>query len=255
MKSLYHFQLLRYSPNRLAEEFYNIAVLLYGPDGKLVEARFTPDFRRLRCHPLADLQLLEHLRSEFESRQFAEGFQDYVEELRRNLSQGLHLSEERVFEGGEPPEEIARLERTYLATPKRSEVRAEEPAPGTRRWILRRLRGALDLYHVLDRMEAEVQVGGFVSPRFSFEMDYAYRPDGVTRYIHALSHQHDMADAPRLCFVFDRIRAQAKAALTAVVDDALPEDTRALLSSSRIEPCPVSKLDSLALAIRHDLGL
>jgi hypothetical protein len=39
------------------------------------------------------------------------------------------------------------------------------------------------------------------------------------------------------------------------VADSLPEDTRALLESSRIRPWPVSKLDDLALEIRQDLGL
>jgi hypothetical protein len=256
MAELYRFQLLRYSPNRLSEEFYNVGVLLYGPDGRLSDARFAPDFVRLRCHPLADLAFLQQLKDDFESRQMeGAGFPEYVEELRRNLSQGLHVSEEKAFLGEDPREEIERLSRTYLATPKRSEVRPAEAAPGTRRWILEKLRDALRLYHVLDRLEADVPVGRFVSPRFSFQIDYAYRPNGRTQYLHALSLHHDMSDAPRLCFVFDRLRSQAEAALTAVVHDSLPPDTRDLLASSRIDLCAVSKLDELAMAVRGDLGL
>ena len=96
-----------------------------------------------------------------------------------------------------------------------------------------------------------------MSPRFSFHLDYAYRPNGRTHYIHALSLHHDMSDAPRLCFVFDRIRAQRgdAVALTAVVDDSLPTDTRELLGSSLIRPYPVSKVDELAMAVRGELGL
>ena len=258
MADVYKFQLLRYCPNKLSEEFYNVAILLYDLDGKLLDARFTPDFLRLRCHPLADVEFLQQLKQDFENRRLVgEGFSDYVEDLRRHLSQGLHISDEKAFEGGDLLQEIERLARTYLATPKRSEVRPEEERTGTRRWILGRLRDTFRLYHVLERIDAEVPVGSFVSPRFSFQVDYAYRPNGRTHYLHALSLHHDMSDAPRLCFVFDRIRAQRgdTAVMTAVVDDNLPADTRELLGSSLIRPCPVAKLDELALAVREELGL
>lgn len=256
MPDVFRFQLLRYSPNRLSEEFYNIAVLVYGPDGKLADARFAPDFNRLRCHPLADLAFLQRLKDDFENRQLqGAGFAGYVEEMRTHLAQGLHLSEEKAFLGGEPRQEIERLAATFLTTPRRSELRPAAPAPGTRRWIQAKLREALQLYHVLERLEKEVAVGRFVSPRFSFQMDYAYRPNGRTHYLHALSLHHDMSDAPRLCFVFDRVRAQQAAALTAVVDDGLPADTRDLLRSSSIDLCAVSKLDELAMSVRADLGL
>ena len=256
MPELFKFQVIRYSPNRLSEEFYNLAVLLYGPDGKLVDARFTPDFKRLRCHPLADLEFLDRLKDEFEARLLeGEGFLAYIDELRRNLSQGLHLSEERAFLGGDTREEVERLVRTYLATPKRSEVRREPERPGTRARIRERMRETFDLYKLLPHLQVEAPVGSFVSPRFSFEMDYAYRVNGRTHYIHAVSLHHDMNDAPRLCFVFDRIRSQAEAALTAVVHDDLPDDTGQLLESSQIRRCLVSKLDQFALDIREDLGL
>jgi len=48
---------------------------------------------------------------------------------------------------------------------------------------------------------------------------------------------------------------QTPAQLTAVVADALPEDTRALLESSQIHPWPVSKLHELAETVRNDLRL
>jgi hypothetical protein len=254
--SVYHFQLLRYAPNRLAEEFYNVAVLLHDAEGRLVDARFTPDFTRLRCHPLADLPLVERLKEEFENRLLAgEGFAEFVGELTQNLSQALQLSERRAFLGGETQEAMERLVRTYLATPRRSEVRPPETLPGTRRWIHQRLHHTFEQHHLLERLEAAAPVGVHVSPRFSFQMDYAYRPNGQTRYVHALSLRHDLNDAARLCFVFDRVRAQTDAALTAVVDDALPDDTRGLLESSRIRPWEVSRVEDLALAVRGELGL
>lgn len=256
MSSVYKFQLLRYAPNRLSEEFYNVAILLYGADGRLADARFTPDFLRLRCHPLADLDFLHQLKDDFERHRLqGEGFSEYVDELRQNLSQGLQVSEGKPFLGGEAAQEIERLCQTYLATPRPEEARPVEAAPGTRRWILDRLRETFGVYHLLDRLETDVAVGGYVSPRFSFHVDYAYKPNGQTHFIHALSLHRDLADASRLCFLFDRLRTQAAATMTAVVADALPEDTSLLLQSSQIRPWPVSRLDDLALAIRQDLGL
>lgn len=254
--SPYRFQLLRYMPNRLSEEFFNVAVLLYDAAGRLLDARFAPDFLRLRCNPLADLELLRSLKQEFEDRRLAgEGFSQYVEEISRDLSQGLQISEPRAFFGGEALEEVERLSSTYLATPHRVEVHEAAVVPGTRRWILGRMREVFRLHHLEELLQSDVAVGDYVSPRFSFSLDYAYKPNGVTHYLHALSLHRDITEASRLCFVFDRMRTRSESSLTAVVADELPDDTRALLDSSAIRPWAVSRLDELAVAVRRDLGL
>ena len=251
----YKFHLLRYVPNRLSEEFYNIAVFLHDQAGALLDARFAPDFVRLRCNPMADLEFLRLLRDEFENRRLAgENFSSYIEELTQNLSQGVQLSDERSFSGGEALQEMDRLARTYLTVARRSEPLAE-PSPGTRRWILGRMRETFRSHDLMERLQSEVPVGDYISPRFSFHIDYAYKPNGTTHYIQALSLHRDLTEASRLCFVFDRIRSRSEAALTAVVADELPDDTRALLESSQIRPWAVSELEELAVAVRSDLRL
>ena len=42
-------------PNIVAEEFFNIAVLLRGANGDVLDSRFASDFSRLRCHPLVEM--------------------------------------------------------------------------------------------------------------------------------------------------------------------------------------------------------
>jgi hypothetical protein len=253
---LYRLRLLRYAPNRLSDEFYNIAALVYDEHRRLLDARFTPDFVRLRANPLADLRFLLLLKEDFENRRLlGEGFDAYVEDLLENLSQGLQISEEKSFLGGAAGKEMERLVDTYLATPRRSELRAAGPQPDTRRWVLAKLRDALRLHGLAERLQADVSVGAAVSPRFSFRIDYAYKPNGKTHYIQALSLRRDLNDAGRLCFVFDRLRSQIPAALTAVVPDILPEDTWKLLESSDIRPWRVSQVGDLALSIRQDLQL
>ena len=98
----YSFQLLRYVPNIVSGEFVNIGLLLFDRDERLIEARFAPDLRRLRCNPCVDQHYLECLRREFEEKLLlGEAFAPYVEGLRGDLSNTLQLSDRRVFEGSE----------------------------------------------------------------------------------------------------------------------------------------------------------
>ena len=68
----YRFQVLRYVPNLVSGEYFNIGLLLRDGENQLIDARFAADFRRLRCHPLAELDYLEALRNEFEEKRLLE---------------------------------------------------------------------------------------------------------------------------------------------------------------------------------------
>jgi len=258
----YQYQLLRYTPNLVSGEYYNIGVFLYDQAGRMIDARFTPDFRRLRCNPMTDFEYLSGLRNEFEDRRLlGEGFSSYVEELQQNLSNSLQISEKTAFWGAEAGLEIERLYRTYVATPSPEEVRAEagEPAAGTRRALRRRMEETFRRYHLFangDRLASELSVR-YGGPRLQFTFDYGYRPNGVVKYVHGLALRNDLNDAAKLCFVFERLRAKgtSEVALTAVVDDQVPADTRELLSSSDIVTWEASRLDELAMQIRGELRL
>ncbi len=257
----YSFQLLRYVPNIVSGEFVNIGLLLYDRDEKLIGARFAPDLRRLRCNPSVDHHYLECLRREFEEKLLlGEGLAPYVETLRGDLSNTLQLGGRQVFEGSEAEVEVERLTNAYLTTPRREEVEGEErePRPGTRQALRRRMdesfrRQAL-LAHDRLRRQVSVTYGG---PRLRFTFDYSYQPNGVVKYVHALGLRNDLSDASKICFAFERMRvgAETPPELTAVVDDAFPEDTLELLESSAVTTCPVSKIDEMAYSIRRDLRI
>src|SRR5262249_32727943 len=157
-----------------------------------------------------DLPYLDALREEFESRRLlGEGFSDYVAALLENLSLALHVSDEKSFLGGDPRREIERLTRTYLDTPRRRLERATAAAlPESRRAILHRMNDAFEQHQLIQHLQSNIAVGSCVSPRYSFQIDYAYEPNGVRHYLHALSPRRDVQDAGRLCFVFDRLRVQ-----------------------------------------------
>ena len=256
----YRFQVLRYVPNLVSGEYFNIGLLLYDGENHLIDARFTADFRRLRCHPLAELDYLEALRNEFEEKRLlGEGFSEYVGGLGEHLSAGLEVTDPRVFWGGDPEKEIERLRQAFLVTPSRQEVFGAdtEALPGTRRALRRQMEQTFRRYHLIGTgLEGQVSVP-YAGPRLRFTFDYSYRPNGAAHYIHGLALRNNVSDASKLCFVFERLRARAEESpeLTAVLDDSFPDDTRELLESSAIVTRPASQIDDLAFSIRGELGM
>ncbi len=256
----YRFQVLRYVPNLVSGEYFNIGLLLYDSENHLIDARFTEDFRRLRCHPLAELDYLEALRNEFEEKRLlGEGFSEYVSGLGEHLSGGLELTDARAFWGADAEGEIERLRQSFLVTPSRQEIHGAETEalPGTRRALRRQMQQAFERYHLIGSgLDTQVSVP-YAGPRLRFTFDYSYRPNGAAHYVQALALRNNVNDASKLCFVFERLRAQAEAPpeLTAVLDDAFPDDARELLESSAIVTRPASQLDELAFSIRGELGM
>src|SRR3970040_1085542 len=128
----YRFELLRYVPNVVAGEAFNIGVLLYDDAGRLLDARFAEEFRRLRCHPLVDLDFLHALRNEFEERRlYGEGFSASVSELKKNLADSLQVSKLAAVRGETAIAESERLFTSCVATPLPAgrEAGDKEPQP------------------------------------------------------------------------------------------------------------------------------
>ena len=256
----YRFQLLRYVPNIVSAEFFNVGVFLYGEGGGVIDARFAPDFRRLRCNPLVELDYLAALRDEFEEqRRRGEAFSQYVERLRQNLSNCLQISGEKTFWGRDASTEIERLCRTYLVTASGEEIRGErqEPRGGTRRALRRRMDETFRHHGLVGNgggLKRDLGVT-YGSARLRFTFDYSYQPNGVVNYLHGLAVRNDINDAQKLCFVFERLRGlqEQPIKLTAVVDDEVPDDALALLRESHIIAWEASKLDQLAVGIRREL--
>lgn len=265
----YQFQLLRYAPNLVSGEHVNIGVFLFDAAGRMLDARFARDFRRLRCNPLADLEYLEALRNEFEEqRLLGEGFSAYGEQLRRDLSATLQISDQQSFWGGDATEEMERLYRSYVATPPSPRHETPENMRGTRRALRRQMDETFRRYHLFgaNRLARDVDVP-YGGGRLQFTFDYGYAANGAAGYLHGIALRNDVRDASRLCFAIERLRAreQDKAALnkvtgnkvtvTVVVDDQAPRDTLDLLEDSEVRTWQASKLDDLALTLRGDLGL
>jgi hypothetical protein len=257
----YSFQLLRYVPNVVAEEFFNIGLLLRGADDKLLDARLASDFSRLRCHPLVEMPYLEALRDELEEHRLSgESFVPYLDELSKYLSTTLQITEPRLLLGRDPLGEMDRLFETYVATPKPEQESDQHisPAPGTRAALRRRMNEVFRSHYLLQSaggLKADRSVA-YAGPRRRFTFDYSYQPTGATNHIHGVARRNETSDAEKLCFVFQRMADWSESvSLTVVLDEGVPQDTVELLETSGASVQPVAKLDELAMEIRQALGL
>ncbi len=259
--SRYSFQLLRYVPNVVAREFFNIGLLLRGADSKLLDARFASDFSRLRCHPLVEMPYLEALRDEFEEHRLAgEGFIPYLDQLGKNLSTTLEITEPRALWGRDALAEMERLFETYVATakPEHDGDPRSLPAPGSRAALRRQMDEVFRRHYLLQGprgLKTDESVA-YAGTRRRFTFDYSYQPNGTTNYIHGVARRNEANDAEKLCFVFQKLAdASEPVSLTVVLDEGIPKDTVELLESSGAGVRPLATLDELAVEIRRDLGL
>ena len=95
------FQLIRYVPDPVRNEFVNIGVVLRAAGGEQSALRFTRDWGRVRClDPDADIQMLEALEIEIGHRLRASPGERYpavMARLEDTLSNGLQITETKAY--------------------------------------------------------------------------------------------------------------------------------------------------------------
>lgn len=250
---VWQYRLLRYIPNVVSGEFYNLAVLLYDADGALVEARFARTFERIACHPLADVPLLEALCREFEELQQAgEGLDNRLAALEKRLVRSFVFSPPKTFLGGQAPEEIERLYRQLVADPPRlgDGREAAAPAPGTRPYLLQRIDKAFSRLRLFDlgvEKNWEVPYGKEGEVKI---FDYAYQPNGHCGYVQALALREARRQAENLRNIKNHL---AGSELNVVADTRLGVDARKLLKESEIRVWTEPQLPDLAQRVHAQL--
>ena len=96
------FQLLRYVPDSVRNEFVHIGAVLRatGPDGAAgkTEVRFTRDWRRVRClDPDADIEVLEAMESELRRKLGEESDEKFKRILDESLSLNVQMTEPKAL--------------------------------------------------------------------------------------------------------------------------------------------------------------
>jgi len=220
------FQLLRYVPDPVRNEFVHIGVLLREEAGG-THIKFTHDWRRVRClDPDADTALLEGMETELKSRLAA----DADGKLRRILDEALSLSvqmtEPKAFLAESIAAGLDELMRLYVDPPPRQRVSQLHG----RAAVHAAMRGAFEQAAVWDLMRKQIRAAQYTRPGDPLRIDAGYRPNGVIKMFHAVSLDSGTAagveSAKILAFSAAALRAgverieKASLELTAIVEPA-----------------------------------
>jgi hypothetical protein len=191
------FQLLRYVPDPVRNEFVHIGVVLRehaaaGLPGH-VEVRFTRDWRRVRClDPDADTAVLEGMESELRSRLHPEadgreGEGKLRKILEESLSLGVQMTEAKAYLAESLPAGVEELMRLYVDPPPRERL----PRISGRAAIQAQMRREFEHARVWELMRKRIAASGYTRSGDPLRLDAGYaagnKPNGLIRMFHAVS--------------------------------------------------------------------
>ncbi len=218
------FQLLRYVPDAVRNEYVHIGVILREQGSREgARVQFTRDWRRVKClDPDADTALLEGMESELRRRFEAEPDGNLMRLLRESLSLGVQMTEGKAFLAESIPAGVEELMRLYVEPPPRERV----PRLSGRAAIQARMRGEFEQAGVWDLLRKRIAASEYTRPGDPLKIDVGYRPNGVIRMFHAVSLEPGVEMAKVLAFSSAGLRAgverveKAQLELTAVIEPA-----------------------------------
>ncbi|MGC1462255.1 MAG: DUF3037 domain-containing protein [Terracidiphilus sp.] len=218
------FQLLRYVPDTVRNEYVHIGVILREQGSRdAAEIRFTRDWRRVRClDPDADTALLEGMESELRRRFLAEPDGNLMRLLTESLSLNLQMTEPKAYLAESLPAGMEELMRLYVEPLPRE----RSPRLGGRAAIQAKMRGEFDRAGVWDLLRKRIAASEYTRPGDPLRIDFGYKPNGIIRMFHAVSLEPGVEMAKVLAFSAAGLRAgverveKAELELTAVIEPA-----------------------------------
>jgi hypothetical protein len=207
------FQLLRYVPDMVRNEYVHIGVILReaaseeqparSPDrtpdrtedrtpdrpGGRVEVRFTHDWRRVKClDPDADTALLEGMESELRRRLADpplahESGGRLMRILEESLSLNVQMTEPKAYLAESVPAGMEELMRLYVEPPARERV----SRLSGRAAIHAHMRSEFERAGVWDLLRKRIAAAEYTRPGDPLRIDMGYRPNGLVRMFHAVS--------------------------------------------------------------------
>lgn len=223
------FQLLRYVPDAVRNEFVHIGVVLRTADtdssGVQTEVRFTRDWRRVRCiDPDADTALLEAMETELRRRlqTVGEARDKLMRILAESLSLNVQMTEAKAYLAESLPAGVEELMRLYVDPPPRERA----ARLSGRAAIQARMRTEFERAGVWDLLRKRIVAAEYTRPGDPLRIDLGYRPNGVIRMFHAVSLEPGVEMAKVLAFSAAGLREgvarveKAELELTAVIEPA-----------------------------------
>jgi hypothetical protein len=218
------FQLLRYVPDAVRNEFVHIGVILREQGSREgAQVRFTRDWRRVRClDPEADTALLESMESELRRRFEAEPDGKLMRLLSESLSLNVQMTDPKAYLAESLPAGMEELMRLYVEPPPRERV----PRLSGRAAIQAKMRTEFERAGVWDLMRKKIAASEYTRPGDPLRIDAGYRPNGLIRMFHAVSLEPGLEMAKVLAFSSAGLRIgverveKAQLELTAVIEPA-----------------------------------
>jgi hypothetical protein len=218
------FQLLRYVPDVVRNEYVHIGVILREEDSaEPPRVQFTRDWRRVRClDPEADTGLLEGMESELRARLTMEPHGNLMRILNEALSLSVQITEPKAYLAESLPAGMEELMRLYVEPPPRERVTRLRG----RAAIQSKMRMEFERAGVWDLLRKRIAASEYTRPGDPLQIDMGYRPNGVIRMFHAVSLEPGVEMAKVLAFSAASLRAgverieKADLELTAVIEPA-----------------------------------
>jgi hypothetical protein len=194
------FQLIRYVPDPVKNEFVNIGVLLRASGGEQSALRFTRDWGRVRClDPGADTQMLEALEIEVGDQLRAhpeEPPSPFMVRLEDSLSNGLQITESKAYLAETFLSGLEDLMRMYVDTPPRERSRRRSGRSALHAVMRKQFESA----GVWTLMRKQIAAADYTKPGDPLRIDCGYRPNGLVRMFQAVSLEADFDAATVLAF-------------------------------------------------------
>ena len=215
------FQLIRYVPDPVKNEFVNIGVVLRAGEQSML--RFTRDWGRVRClDPDADTQMLEALEIEVGHRlrtQPANHPRPILGLLQDSFSNGLQITETKAYLAETFLAGLEDLMRLYVDTPRRerSQRRSGRSA------LVAIMRTRFEEAGVWTLMRRQIAAADYTKAGDPLRIDCGYR-NGVVKMFQAVSLETDAVDAKLLAFSAQSLREgvfrveKAELLLTAIIE-------------------------------------
>jgi hypothetical protein len=222
------FQLLRYVPDPVRNEFVHVGVLLreQGPaqaGEPAMELRFTRDWRRVRClDPDADTSVLEGMETELRQRLRHDPDGKMMRILDESLSLNVQITPPKAYLAESLPAGVEELMRMYVDPPKRERM----PRLSGRAAIQSIMRTEFEHAGVWDLLRKRIPASDYTRPGDPLRLDAGYRPNGIIRMFHAVSLEPGLDLAKVLAYSAAGLRAgverveKADLELTAIIEPA-----------------------------------
>ena len=218
------FQLLRYVPDAVRNEYVHIGVILREQGSREpAEVRFTRDWRRVRClDPEADTALLEGMESELRRRFLEEPDGKLMRLLDESLSLNVQMTAPKAYLAESLPAGMEELMRLYVEPPARERAQRLSGRAG----IQAKMRKEFERAGVWDLLRKRIAAAEYTRPGDPLRIDVGYRPNGVIRMFHAVSLEPGVEMAKVLAFSAAGLRAgverveKAALELTAIIEPA-----------------------------------